>query len=918
MPAPSTIWSRLYRRTAALLPGAVNDRYLDEVVETFEAAHVDARRRSGAAGALLFWLRAEADLFKLAFSASSPIAPHTTRDVDMLGSFLKGSWLGDLRFAFRGFIRNPLVTGTVVLTLALGIGANTGAFSVLYNVLYQPLPYASPDEVVALWAEIENFQIDRVGMSGPDFTDIRSETTAFRALAGFASISTNITSNGSAERIQVGMVTGEFFDVFGIEAAMGRTLSAEEWAPGNFAEVSTPGFVPPPSAMVVSHAFWVNRLGADPDVLGRTFELNGSQQTVVGVMPPEFRVYLPDGWYADDGMEAWALIPANPATMPRPGTTMTVLGRLAPGVTTEEAQSQLDQVSAEFREIHPVHADRQTRSVVASLHEEVVGSVRGTLWILFGVVALVLLIACVNVGNLLLVRGLAREGEFRTRLMLGAGRIRIARQLLFESVVLSAAGAAAGAGIGWLGIRALRALDPQGLPRIGEIDLDPTVLGYTALVGMVTAGLFGLAPLFGAVRSGSAAGGQRNQTAGVGSQRIRSLLTSLELALSVILLIGAGLLFRSVGELRQVEIGFDPENVVVAQVSLPFFEYGDREVRNRFYDQILRELNEADWVEAAGAAGQIPLGEALNGFVGQYALDEASTLDPAALRPTSYASAFPGLLEALSVEMIEGRTPDVSEVTGSHPMRVVIDRRFAETHWPDRSALGERIYIPDFGDQLEGDWANAEVIGVVEPVRYESLLTPGERPMVFVPLRQTASWEIAFMIRTARSPVEVESWLRDRVSAAGPNIPVHDVVAYQDTVDDAMATQRFALSVFGIFAAIALLLAAIGLYGVLATAVAQRTKEIGLRMALGAQGRDVLRRVLRDGGRIIALGLAGGIVTAYLMAGTLEGLLFGVAATDPITFLATPLLLAAVGLISCLVPALRAVKMSPTEALRVE
>lgn len=882
------------------------------MVRTFEAQRAEVEKRGGTFRVVRFWMRAEWDLIRIALRLDVRPLPQK-RGTSM--------WNGigrDLRFAIRGFARHPVTTITVVLTLALGIGANTGAFSLLYNVLYQPLPYANPDEIVFLAHEVENATIDRLGMSGPDLVDYQTETASFAAIAGIASVSTTVTTENGPLRIEIGMVTPEFFDVLGTDAELGRTLTREDWAPVDLAVITDPNFEAPPSPLVLSARFWRERLGSDPRAIGSSVEMNGSTHTVVGVMPEGFRVYFPDGWYVPDDHEAWALVPAEPTTMARPATNLTILGRLSAGVTVEAAQVDVGRVSASLRERFPEHAERSSQARVTRLHDEVVGGVRTVTWVLFAAVGLVLLIACVNVGNLLLVRGISRQGEFRTRTILGAGPIRIGRQLLVESVLLFGTGTVLGLALSSVALRLLSSVEPGYLPRVGEIDLDLTVLVFTGCVGLVAAVVFGLVPLFGALREGGRLEEGRTHTGSARAHRTRSLLTSLELALSVLLVAGATLLFRSVAHLQSVDVGFQPERVMTARLSLPFFEFRDPADRVRLFDRLLTELQATEWVDASalGNQGQIPLDGELRGSIGRYEIEEARTLDPTGSRVASHIFVSEGYFDAIGARLLEGRAYEPGELRDEQPPRVVIDRTFAETLAPNGSALGSTIFIPSFAGGGAAPWIAAEVVGVVETVRFGSLLVPDERPTVFRSVLALTPLEAAVFVRTDRSAGEIEQWMRSTLSALAPSVPVHDVAPFSDIVDEAMATQRFSLAVFGVFAGIALLLGGIGLYGVLSTAVGHRTREIGLRMALGAQRIDVIRQIATEGARILSVGLAVGLGATMLLSGALRTLLYGVEPTDPFALLLAPVFLLAVGIASCVIPARRAVRMNPSNALR--
>lgn len=921
---------RLYGWFTRFLPRDVREAFGPQMSETFEALLIERRSRQGAVAALRYGLVALLDLVLTGMGERirrrlgddpDPREVEIAVRTRLRGG--EGSMFTDLRsdilFALRTLRSAPGVAVVLTLTLGLGIGANTAIFSVLHGVLLQPLPYANPGELAVVWhVGGSEAQRTRRGMSGLDLLDYRTETERFVGFAGASALGTNLTGDGQAEKVVLSWTTPNFFDILGVEAAIGRTLVEDDLVVTDRDVITRPGYVPPPVPVVLSHGLWQRRFGEDPTVIGRSLELNGQAMDVIGVMPPGFRLYLGPDALMPTNIDAWTLMPVALTDFGRGGTNFTVLTRLAPGVGMETGQEELERIAESFRELYPSHAEARTEVDLAPLHAEVVGDVSASLWVLFGAVGLVLLIACANVASLLLVRSGAREQEFAVRAALGGGHFRIVRQLLTESLTIAALGTVVGLFIARWGIELLLALRPENLPRLEGITLNGTVLAFTIAVTGVSAVLFGLAPAVKAATVVGSASLANRGSVSSGRSRVRLLSGMVigEVALSVVLLIGAGLLLRSFVLLQQVQPGFDAEGVVTASVSLPFFEFSDEAKRANFYDELHRRVSELPGIESAAVTSWLPLAGEGDGWVSGY-LTEGEDPVQWANNLADFRPVTTGYFQTMRTPLVKGRVFGSLDNRADGEAVALVDTRFAERVFPTTEPVGQRLMVavPSANQLSETSWVT--VVGVVEHIRYDDITSDG-RGTVYLPLRMNPWFEASVVMRTGQSAGNSGQAVRAVIASLAPSVPVFDVRPLQGYVDDALAPARFSMTLMGIFALVAMVLASVGLYGVVSTSVQQRTREIGLRMALGAEAPGIYRLIVTHGLGLSVAGVILGIGVATVLSKAMASLLFGVAPTDLLTFGVTAVALVTVAGIACYVPARRASRVDPVVALRAD
>jgi putative ABC transport system permease protein len=805
----------------------------------------------------------------------------------------------DLRYALRQLFRKPAFTVVAVLTLALGIGANTAMFTLVNSVLLRDLPYAEPDRVVAVWNAFAGQE--RVPLSAPELIDYREGIGSLEELAAYRSTEVNLTGTSEPERLPAGRVTANLFGALGVQPVIGRTFLAEEDVSGR------------DGVAVLGHDLWQRRFGADPAILESTIIIDGHPRAVVGVMPPSFR--LPSDYGADVATQLWVPLALD---LDDPGGrglhNLRAVARLAPDAGLEAVNAELGMLTAHWvaEGIEPIE---DFTAFALPIRDEVVGDVRPALLILFGAVGLVLLITCANVANLLLTRADERRKELVVRAALGAGRGRIARQLLVESLVLAGVGAVAGVAVGHGALQGLLALEPAALPRLDGVAMNGTVLGFTACLSVVAGLLFGLGPAMRSARSsvvsplGMAGGGEWHA-----GTRLQRLLVVGQVALAVVVVIGAGLLARSFGELRSVPLGFDPEGVLTASVTLPTADYPGPAEMVAFYRELVERAAELPEVRAAGATARLPLAQP----AGDWGIDIEGRPRAPGEQVNGYLQVVtPGYFESMRVDLVRGRLPDPADRIDTAPS-VVVNERFAERHWPGEDPIGQRIRI-----RWEGDNPWFTVVGVVRDVRHNALGEPPRHEMYF-PHAQLAlalggtTGAMTLIVRTGSDPLAVAGAVREAVRSIDPNLAISRIRTMREVVNEALVEPRFSTVLLTAFGMIALLLGTVGVYGVISYAVSRRTREIGIRMALGARIEDVLGLVLRQSLGLTLAGVVLGIIAAFALTRLLAGLLYGVSANDPLTFVAIPVLVALVALLAAYVPARRAARVPPVVALRSE
>ncbi|MGA9768759.1 MAG: ABC transporter permease [Blastocatellia bacterium] len=822
--------------------------------------------------------------------------------------------LQDIRFGFRTLLKNPGFTIVAILALALGTGANSAIFSVVNAVLLRPLPYAEPERLMMVWGYNLKTGDKQYGISVPDFNDYREQNTTFEQIASFAYEDFNLTSGDEPEHIQGTIVSSNFFDTLGVKPALGRTFSPDEGQPGANRVV------------VISNGLWKRRFGADSSLLGQTILLNGASFTVIGITPPDFQspekgddLWITMSFDGGDRMRVPSVIGPEDLKI-RNRRFLKSVGRLKPGATPENARAEMGKLASNLEQQYPDKNAGVSLNVL-SITEQVTGKIKPALIILLAAVGFVLLIACANVANLLLARAAARQKEIAIRIALGAGRVRLIRQLLTESVLLALIGGTLGLTLAFFGIKLLVAINPANMPRLSEINIDSRVLGFTLVVSVLTGLIFGLIPSLQAskpdLNETLKAEGARGSSGSIRKQYVRSLLVISEVALTVLLLISAGLMIKSFIALQNVNPGFDPNHVLTMQVNLPSLRYMEDDQIKSFYEQVLKRVETMPGVESVGASVIIPLID--RKFNRRYTIDGRAPLSPDERLMSNYRAISPNYLQTLRIPLIKGRNFTEQDRDKSQPVIVINDsmrRSIIELlSVPGEEILGKHITIPSDGP------VSREIVGVVADVKHTSLDTESGAEM-YVPYLQKPYTFMGLVVRTTSEPTQMTNAVRDSILAVDPGQPVYDVKTMQQLVDESVSQPRLYTALLGIFAGVALMLAAVGIYGVLNYSVNQRRQEIGIRMALGAQSSDILKMIVGHGMFLTALGLAIGLTAslllAFFMSKVIEGFLFGVEATDLTIFIGIPLLLALVSLLSCYIPARRATKVDPMIALRAE
>src|SRR5262245_7071471 len=823
--------------------------------------------------------------------SQKPLPPARTNDSEFnLEVMMQNLWQ-DLRYGARMLLKTPGFTLIAVFTLALGIGANVAIFSVVNAVLIQPLPFAEPDRLVWVWGNIRNGG-NRASVSPLDYLDYRAQTTTFEQFAttysGLAAF--NLTGSGDPERLVGAVASGNFFQAMGVGAAMGRAFLPEAEKTGQ------------DQVVVLSHGLWRQRFGGDPSIVGKTLTLDGRKFEVIGVMPPEFdfpqgaRLWTPMNFETTEGMQQ------RKAHFLRP------IGRLKPGVTLAQAQTDMDAIARRLEAQYP-ESNTGWNLRMVPLRDQLVGNIRPTLRVLFGAVGFVLLIACANVANLSLARAAARQKEVAVRMALGAGRLRIARQMLTESLLLAGAGGALGVFLASWGVKLIVAFSGNNIPPTAQIGIDRMSLGFTLGVSLLTGLLFGLAPALQVTRPRL---GETLKVDGKGAgqssprNRTRNLLVVFETAIAVVLLIGAGLLIRSYIRLQNVNPGFDAANVLTMRINLPRDKYNSPEKAGSFWGRLRESLAALPGVEAVGMITELPLSGQLNDT--PFAVEGRPRVSPDQRFGADFRRVNQDYLRSMRIPLRRGRGFTEEEVRRNATV-LLVSETLASAVFPNEDPLGKRLLL-GLNEQ-----APFEIIGVVGDIRHHALaLTPS--PVMYLPMLSTGGTNLT--IRAAGDPLSLATAVRREVMAIDRDQPVAAVRTMEQALSESVSAPRYRTALLGLFAAVALLLAAIGIYGVIAYATAQRTHELGVRMALGAQSKDVLKLVVGQGIKLALAGVLLGVGGALALTRLVNNLLFSVSATDPLTFSAVAILLTLVALLACWIPARRATKVDPLVALHYE
>ena len=879
---------RFYRWLLRAFPPAFREEYGEEMTRLFADRLREVEGRPGARATLA--LAAVLDAARHAAAEWSRVVLESLRGIPGEGGTMEG-WRQDLRFGARSLLRRPGFTAASTTTLALGIGATVAIFSVVNAVLLEPLPYPAADRLVVLW------QVDREtgersrGIDHPDVRYWREQVEGLR-VAGFSGGRATLTGMGEPESLQTAHVSDGLLEVFGLQPALGRDLVAEDDVEGG------------PNVIVVAHDFWRSRLGGDPDVIGRTLTLNGEAWEIVGVAP--------EGFDYPGGVALWRPRQHVFGDCEHGCRIMNGIGRIEDGATLAQVQERMDAASDRLStEFVDTHRDVTTR--FEPLLDTQVADVRTALWVLMGSVGIVLLIACANVANLLLVRSADRRHEIALRSMLGAPRRRIVRQLLSESLLLAVGGGVLGVALAAWGVSLMVRLAPGGIPRLEQAGLDGTVIGFALLVVLGVTVAFGLVPALRLARRPLAASedGGRRTVGQRGSALSRSLLLSGEVALSLVLLLAAGLLFGTLRSIGAQDLGFATERVERFRLSLPEARY-DTEGALRFYDELERRLVALPGVEAAGSAFGVPLG---SGRIHTSAsLLDRPPVDPADLPSFSLRSASPGYRDAIGLPLVRGRWFDTQDVQGAEGV-AVINQAAADEYYPGIDPIGR-------GLEMDVTWGFDEepprtIVGIVGNARSFSATEPDD-PTVYVPNAQLGVEVLYVTVRLAPGAPSALPAARDILAEMDPALAPTNTERMEDVIAEELAPTRFYLTLIGSFSLLALLLAAVGLYGVVAYAVSRRTREIGIRVALGARRDAVVGMVVREGLAPAVVGVVVGLAASLLGGRAVSSLLYGVEPQDPVTLIGVTAILMSVVMVATLVPARRASRVQPTEALRAD
>ena len=820
--------------------------------------------------------------------APEPVIPGLNES----GNMIAGLWQ-DVRYGVRSLRKNPGFTFIALITLVLGIGANTAIFSVVNAVLLRPLPYKDPEQLVWIW-EVQAQQ-DRSQFSPAEFLDYQSQNQSFIGMAAYRNMSFTLTGNGDPDQIGGLIVTANFFSLLGVEAQEGRIFQPAD------------GIAGAPRVAVISQKYWRQRFAGDKAMIGKTLTISGEPVTLVGVMPSGFQ---------DDSFQIWLnprqIVPdwqlhSNVNLLSQRSTGyLRVLGRLKPGITIQRAQADLNTIAARLQQQYPRTTGHAAG--LSSLHDQVVGNVRPALLVLFGAVGLVLLIACANVTSLMLARATARSKEMAIRIALGARFWQVVRQLLIESLLLTLIGGVGGALLSIWGVKLLVGLKPPELPRTMTIGLDYRVLAFTLLISLLTGLVFGLVPALGTANPDlNSAFKDRSRSATPARYRLRQLLVVGEVGLAFIVLIGAGLLLSSFTRLLAVRPGFDPHHLVTMRIGLTDDHYSKQKEKARFVKELDQRLAAIPGVSGVAIGDDLPI-EGTDSTTRITVADRPAS-SPDDLLPVGLHVINPTYFEGLGSNLVKGRPFTERDEQGT-PSVFIINQNLAHRLWPNEEAIGKRIRYNNkdpFG----------EVVGIVEDVKHDGLhLEPS--PHLYEPYQQNAWPFLSVALRSQLDQDELVIAVRHEVKALDPNLPVANVRTMEEIMVQSLATRRVILMLFTFFAALALLLTIIGIYGVLAWSVTQRTRELGIRIALGATARQVLQLILAQGLKLVLPGLAIGLAGALALNRLLGKLLFGVSPTDPLTFAVIVLLLTGIAVVACYVPARQATKVDPLIALRHE
>jgi len=811
-----------------------------------------------------------------------------------------GNLMDDIRYAVRRLLKNRGFTVVALIAIALGIGANSAMFSVINAVLLRPLPYHAPERLVTIWEQSPQRDLYEIPVCLANYRDWVDQNTVFEQISAYTFGNLNLSGTGEPERLFAVRTSANLFPLVGATPLLGRQFLAEEDKEGANRVV------------ILSHGLWQRRFGSDSRIVGQSVTLNNQSYTVVGVMPASFQFPVGFGYLGkvlNDPVDVYVPIAATAEEASRGNFSFFSIGRLKQGVSIEQARAEMTAIEGRIVQQYPEENSGIGISLIPT-HEQTVKEIRPALLVLLGAVAFLLLIACTNIANLLLARAASREREIAIRNALGASRIRLLRLLLTESIILSLAGGCLGLLLALWGTDALLAIAPDNIPRLSEVGVDGRVFGFTLAVSLLTGIIFGLIPAIHASKpdlNEALKEGSRGSTGSAAGKRIRSILVVVEVALSLVLLIGAGLMIRSLSRLQQIDLGFDPENVVALNLSLSSSKYPEEHQRVAFFQAALERLRSLSGVKSAGATTGLPLTLNLSGS--DFRIEGRPDPEPGTEVIIHTRSVSPGYFGTLGIRLIKGR--DFTDRDNSDAPKVaVINSDLSRTHFSGEDPLGKRITFDE-----GGSWIS--IAGVIDDVKQLGQDSSAQ-PEVYFPYAQATHPSMSIVVRTASNPSSLVAAMKSQIQGIDQDLPVADVSTMEQLLSQSVSGRRFNMLLLTVFAVAALVLAAVGIYGVMSYSVSQRTHEIGIRMALGAQTSEVLKLVVRHGMFLTLAGLAVGFVASLLLTQLMSSMLFGVTATDPITFAAVSVLLAGVALGACFVPARRAAKVDPMVALRHE
>jgi putative ABC transport system permease protein len=814
--------------------------------------------------------------------------------------------LYDFRYGFRTLMKNPAFSVVAILAIMLGTGANSAIFSVVNAILLRPLAFNEPDRLVMVWGNNVKSGVPQYPLSVLDFLDYREHNQVFEQVASFAYEDFNLSAGEEPEHYPGSIVSANFFSLLGVNPTVGRAFAPEEDQAGA------------DRVVILSNGLWKRRFGADPNLVGQTILLNGASFTVVGVMPSNFQspnaqdnpqIWVPMSF---DGGDPFRLPASAGGSEFKNRTHRFLIGvaRLKPGVTISQAQADMETVARQIEQQYPDINTGLSVNIV-SLHKQIIGNIKPALLVLLVAVGSVLLIACANVANLLLARAAGRQKEFAIRAALGAGRLRLIRQLLTESLLLALIGGALGLLFAFAGIKLLLSLNPPNIPRLGEINVDGRVLGFTLLVSILTGVVFGLVPALQASRpdlNETLKEGSRGSTGGRGRQQVRGLIVISEVVVTTVLLIIAGLMIKSFWSLQNVNPGFNPANTLTMMVNLAPAKYSETHQVRDFYDVLLKRIETLPGVQSVGAVTNLPLTSTVVRF--RFTIDGRPPATPGERLVATTGAVNSNYFRAIGIPLLKGRYFTEQDRDKSPPV-IIINDTMARRHWPGEDPIGRRLTLPSLGG------ISREIVGVVGDIKHSGLDTESGAQM-YLPYPQQPWNFMSLVVRAQSDPTKMAGAVRHEIAALDTNQSAYDVKTMQQVVSESVSQPRLYTLLLGVFAAVAMILAAVGIYGVMNYLVTQRIHEIGIRMALGAQASHIFKMIVGQGMLLVLIGVVAGLVAAFLLTRIMESLLFGVSARDLATFLGIPIVLAVVAFLSIYIPARRAMRVNPMVALRQE